>query len=297
MLEVDGMANSLSQRITGRFRRSVTLTEMGSVGWRYLSLPLAATRRIGPVAVATATVTALAFTLVAFALGSITRGPAFHVYADQRTWLGIPHVGDVLSNLAFTIGGALLLMRTRPTLKPRVVRLAPWMMIAIGVGSALYHYAPGDATLVADWIPIGLTLACILGAVAGDRLGPGAGAPAALTLGAAEIFASIGWYTDGGSAGADMRGHVAVQIVGVVATAVLILVRPGRIARTPILAALALFALARVAGSYDVATFDAIGVSGHAVKHLLAAAAATLAIAAISRPALPAAPARAGSAR
>lgn len=291
------LSQRITRRITQRFRRSATLTEIGTVGWRYLSMPFGVTRRIGPVAVASATVTALAVTLIAFALGSLTRGPDFHVYADQRTWLGIAHVGDVLSNLAFTVGGAWLLTRTRHTSKPRVVRLAPWLMIAIGLGSALYHHAPTDATLVADWIPIGLTLACILGAVAGDRLGPGAGAPAALTLGAAELLASIGWYTDGGTAGGNLRGHVAVQVVGVVATAILILARPGRIARSPVLAALALFALARVAGSYDLATLDAIGVSGHAIKHLLAAAAATLAIAAISRATLPAVPARAGSAR
>jgi hypothetical protein len=49
---------------------------------------------------------AVALAVGALALGAITRGPGFHVYADQRTWLGVPHAGDVLGNLPFVVGGA-----------------------------------------------------------------------------------------------------------------------------------------------------------------------------------------------
>ena len=45
-------------------------------------------------------VLALAAIAIVWVTGSITRPPAFHHYADQRTWLGIPHAGDVLSNVA-----------------------------------------------------------------------------------------------------------------------------------------------------------------------------------------------------
>jgi hypothetical protein len=31
--------------------------------------------------------------------------PSYHHFADQRIWLGIPHFGDVASNIAFLIAG------------------------------------------------------------------------------------------------------------------------------------------------------------------------------------------------
>src|SRR3569833_3916671 len=42
---------------------------------------------------------------VFFRLGPIPQLPHYHEFADQRSWAGIPHAADVLSNLAYLVAG------------------------------------------------------------------------------------------------------------------------------------------------------------------------------------------------
>ena len=203
-------------------------------------------------------------------LGPIERGETFHHYADQRRWLGIPHAGDVLSNLAFVIV-ALRYFRQIPALAAAVA--------AIGVGSAIYHWAPSDTTLVVDWAPIGITLMLVLATVIGDRIGSRS-AQIALAAGPLGAVIAVGYWLITGGTGdgdgnrGDMAPYVAIQMLGVALPPLLALAAPGRIAARWLLAAVACFIAARVLGANDAALLDAIGISGHSLKHLAAATAA-----------------------
>lgn len=206
-------------------------------------------------------------------LGPIERGPGFHEYADQRRWLGIPHAGDVLSNLPFVIVGM------------RWLRHVPVLALAvawIGVGSAIYHWAPGDTTLSLDWAPIGVTLSLVLAAVIHDRIGSRAGR-AAQSFGPLAAVLAVGYWlgTGGTTDGGDMAPYVALQLLGVALPPLLALVAPGRIATRFLLAAVACFAAARILGKYDAPLLDAIGISGHSLKHVTAAAAAACVLRAV----------------
>lgn len=203
-------------------------------------------------------------------LGPIERGGGFHHYADQRTWLGIPHAGDVLSNLGFVVG-ALIYVRRVPALSLAVA----W----IGVGSAIYHWAPTDTTLALDWAPIGVTLMLVLAAVIHDRIGPRPGQVVQSFGPIAAVFAVVYWLMTGGTDDGDgnrgnMAPYVAVQLLGVALPPLLALVAPGRIATRYLLAAVGCFVAARALGAYDADLLDALGISGHSLKHLAAAAAA-----------------------
>ena len=208
----------------------------------------------------------LAAAVCAIVLGPIERGPSFHRYADQRTWLGIPHAGDVLSNLAFVVAAV------------RYLRAVPGLALAvawIGVGSGIYHWAPSDQTLALDWAPIAVTLMLVLGAVIHDRLGA---RPGAVVQGSGPIAAvlSVGYwlFTGGTTDGGNMAPYVALQLLGVALPPLLALLAPGRIATHWLLAAVACFVAARILGAYDADLLDAIAISGHSLKHLAAAAAA-----------------------
>lgn len=199
-------------------------------------------------------------------LGPIERGEGFHRYADQRRWLGIPHAGDVLSNLAFVVVAV------------RALREVPVLALAvawIGLGSATYHWSPSDTTLALDWAPIGVTLMLVLAAVIHDRIGARAGR-VVQGSGPLAAVAVVGyWLLTGGTAdGGDMAPYVALQLLGVVLPPLLALVCPGRISRRYLIAAVACFIAARVLGAYDAQLLDAIAISGHSLKHLAAAAAA-----------------------
>jgi hypothetical protein len=231
----------------------------------------------------------------------LTRGPAFHVYADQRTWLGIPHAGDVLSNLAFVVVALWALQRARSPF----ARLCCAGVALIGIGSATYHVAPSDTTLALDWTPIALGLAFITAAVIDDRFGARAGRTALVVGCLLAIGAVASWLATGGTGGTlhggladDVRSHLAddmpggtmlpyvcVQALGVALPPLIALARPGRIPARPLLVAVLLFAIARLCAAQDRVVLAMLGVSGHSLKHIAAALAAGCALYAITTPA------------
>lgn len=222
------------------------------------------TRRSVATWIAGLAIVAAAICVVVF--GPIERGPGFHDYADQRRWLGIPHAGDVLSNLAFVIIGVRYVRRT-PVLALAVI----W----IGLGSGIYHWAPGDTTLSLDWAPIGVTLMLVLATVIHDRIGSRAGHVVQAFGPLAAVLAVGYWLITGGTTdGGNMAPYVALQLVGVALPPLLALVAHGRIATRWLLAAVGCFVAARFLGAHDAALLDAIAISGHSLKHLAAAAAA-----------------------
>jgi hypothetical protein len=79
-----------------------------------------------------------------------------------------------------------------------------------------------------------------------------------------------------------MTPYIAVQALGVALPALVATLAPGTIRATWLLAALLAFVLARLLASHDTALLDAIGISGHSLKHVAAAGAAALALHAIS---------------
>jgi hypothetical protein len=233
---------------------------------------------------------AVAGVVVAIVAGPIVRGGEFHRYADDRGWLGIPNAGDVLSNLAFVVVAAWSALQLRlrgARIAPRLAWAACAGVAAIGVGSAVYHAAPGDATLVFDWGPIVVTLALITSAVIVDRIGARAGAFAAVVAPLAAAGAVAWWWASGGTAGGDMAPYVAIQAVGIALPPILAIATPGAIELRDLLCAVAGFALARLLASYDADALDAIGISGHSLKHVAAAIAAGFALRALTAPPAP----------
>lgn len=202
----------------------------------------------------------------------IVRGPDFHRYADTRTWLGIPNAGDVLSNLAFVLVAASGLRRTYVPMGFAVcIGIA-----AIGGGSALYHVAPSDTLLAFDWAPIVVTLAALTAAVVEDRGGPGR---ATFVVGVGLAIGSVAWWlASGGTQGGNMAPYVAVQGAGIVLPLAIATILPGQIRIGWLVAGTLGFALARTFAAYDRVLLDAIGISGHSLKHVAAAQAAACAL-------------------
>jgi len=224
-------------------------------------------------ALVVATVVAIAF--------PVTRTSAFHVYSDQRELFGIPHAGDVLSNLAFLAVG-LSAMRRAVTPSQQAAASA---VNLIAMGSAMYHFAPADITLALDWMGIGFTLGFVGAAVLGDRLGAAAEQRTLFLTPVLTLATIITWLVTGGTHGGTMTPYVAWQALGIAVPPLVALIAPGKIPRVPLLGAVALFALARLCAAHDARLLDAIGVSGHSLKHVAAAGAAALALYAITSPA------------
>ena len=218
--------------------------------------------------------------LAAAILPAVTQDPAYHDFAERRLLLGIPNALDVLSNLAFTLAGALgLRAALRPGAFPDPRARPAWIVLfgavlATSAGSVFYHLAPASPRLVWDRLPMAVGFAALVAALAGDRFGAAAGRrllPRAVLAG----LAAVGWWWLGDADGrGNLLPYLAVQLGSLAAIPLLLVGRPRAAGpRAPWLAALGLYVLAKVLEDHDRAVLAALGVSGHTLKHLVAAGA------------------------
>ena len=207
------------------------------------------------------------------ALEPIEQSAAYHDFADQRFLLGVPNLLDVASNIAFVIVGALGVAMCAG---PRRPRGASWMVFFIatvltGFGSAYYHSSPNDATLVWDRLPMALAFMALLVALVVEHVGEGLErfllAPA-LAVG---VMSVLWWQWSG-----DLRLYLWVQFAPLASIPFMLAMFPARHThRRFILYGIGLYALAKAAEMEDksIFTLTAQIVSGHTLKHLLAAGA------------------------
>lgn len=204
--------------------------------------------------------------------GPIVQRSEFHVYADMRTLLGIRSFGDVVSNLLFLLVGVAGLVWCQRHLVSGARR--SWRVFFGGValvffGSAYYHINPNDDTLVWDRLPMTLAFMGLLIALLSEHLGDAIERRLllpALVLG----LASVVWWRYSG----DLRIYIWVQGAPLLAIPFVLAMFPGRYThRLYLLWGLCFYALAKGVEAYDRQIFEWTGmlVSGHSLKHLLAA--------------------------
>lgn len=226
-----------------------------------------------------------------FALLAVTepvpQDPAYHEFADGRRLLGIPNFWNVLSNLPFLIVGLLGIERSlRPA--TRASGLAPeYCVFFAGValttfGSAYYHLWPSNATLVWDRLPMTVAFAGLVGLVAGvylSRRHAHAVTVAWLLLGSLSVAY---WAVTEARGAGDLRPYAFVQFAPLLALPLLLLDRRRqRVMNRYFWLLAAAYTAAKIAEHFDHEIFSDAPLSGHSLKHLLAALAAAVLIAAV----------------
>lgn len=205
-------------------------------------------------------------------VGVIHQSTGYHAFADNRSVFGIPNTADVLSNLPFLLVGALGLKHCLA--RPRTGAWRAWAAFFLGAalvcaGSMYYHLAPDDDRLVWDRLPMALAFMGLFVALLSEHGGERHERwllPVALSAG----FASVWWWRVSG----DLRFYIWVQAAPFLVIACLLLLYRGRYShRYLLVAGIAAYALGKVAEYYDRELFQAtaLGISGHSMKHLLAA--------------------------
>jgi hypothetical protein len=224
---------------------------------------------------------------IALALPPIPQDPAYHAFADTRGWLGVPNFGDVASNLAYLAAGlAGLGFLATPAGRARFALAAarlPWLVFFAGAvlvagGSAWYHLAPANETLVWDRLAMSVAFMALFAGVVADRIDARAGGllvlPVMLALGIASV---LWWHVTERAGAGDLRFYFLLNPVGPALLLVSILALwPGRVTSVRGLAVVLLcYAAAVACEQADAAAFAVTGgaVSGHTIKHLLSAGA------------------------
>lgn len=207
--------------------------------------------------------------------GPIRQDPAYHVFADTRTCLGLQNFGNAASNLLFLLfGGAGLAWCLR---HPESGAIRSWAVFFAGValvffGSWYYHRAPDDDTLVWDRLPMTVAFMGLFAALVSEHMG--ARLERALLVPAIVVgIASVYWWKWSG----DLRVYVWVQFAPLLAIPFVLAVFPARYThRRYLLYGLACYALAKVAEHYDYGFYALTSsiLSGHSLKHMVAAGAA-----------------------
>jgi len=219
----------------------------------------------------------LALSLLAAFGSPLAQAPHFHDFADQRHLFGIPCALDVLSNLPFALFGAwgLRVLGRVPQLDATRHRLATLFfagLLLTALCSAGYHWAPDDAGLAVDRLGMTVAFAGLLGLGVASHVSARAGqcfAWAVLLCGPLSVWV---W-----SASGNLLPWAVLQGGGLVLLLVLALLRP--LPGAPAVRwglVIAIYVAAKALEQYDAAVFGLTGqlVSGHSLKHGVAAFAA-----------------------
>jgi len=104
----------------------------------------------------------------------ISQSLDYHALADARSWLGVPNVLNVVSNVAFLYVGIVGLNLCVGPDKPALD--ATWAAFFVGVtfvcfGSAYYHWHPDNAGLVWDRLPMTVAFMALSVAVVAEHIG------------------------------------------------------------------------------------------------------------------------------
>ena len=206
----------------------------------------------------------------------------YSVFADGRAAFGIANFWNVVSNAPFLLVGAwglYLLARGRPEafVEPGEKRAYVVCFLAvalIALGSSYYHLAPlEDGRLMWDRLPMGIGFMAVLSAVIAERVSLTAGVRSLVPLVVAGAASVLYWRWSGLRGAENIVPYAVVQYGALLAIVVIGALLPSRYTRgADVLVAVAIYTLAKIAELLDGPIYALGGaVSGHTVKHLLAA--------------------------
>jgi len=215
-----------------------------------------------------------------FFIDPIPQDLSYHEFADTRPLLGIANFWNVVSNIPFLlVGGAglgYLRTKNRPGILPDLYTAYLVFFAGIcltGFGSAYYHYAPGNDTLIWDRLPMTLGFMGFTTIIIGEHIS----LPAArrmliplLFVGAASV---VYWAITETRGSGDLRPYAIVQFLPMfLIPAILLLYRSIFNSVIFFWFMIVLYALSKLFEFFDFPVYD-IGelISGHSLKHFVAA--------------------------
>lgn len=211
-----------------------------------------------------------------FFTGRISQDQSYHLFADtQRIW-GMPNFWNVVSNLPFLLVGGFGLWRY-----PRLAHrgsVTAYVLLCVGVslvgfGSAYYHYAPSNASLLWDRLPITVAFMALFSMLLGERGITREAGTWLWSLVGLGIAAVLYWAWTESLGKGDLRPYIIVQFLPIILMPLILFLFQERYLKTSfLLYAFAFYLVAKVLEHFDHQIEALTGVvSGHPLKHIVAA--------------------------
>ena len=208
---------------------------------------------------------------------AIPQDPAYHDFVDKRAIFGIENFWNVASNLPFLLAGIYGLLKlplVDSTLRP-IARIYSIGLVLICFGSGYYHLAPSNDTLLWDRAAMTVSFmaffAFIIARVTTAELGNKWLWPLVL-VGLLSVFY---WYRTESMGDGDLRAYAVVQFLPSLIIPILVLCYsrcfPGKTSQFIWLGLIA-YVAAKLSEWQDMGLYELTSlISGHSIKHVLAA--------------------------
>lgn len=206
---------------------------------------------------------------------AINQDQFYHVFADRRAWGVISNAADTLSSFAFVIAGTWGIWRLvsgRLLLPDSLMRLPMAVFLAgvvlTGIASGFYHLEPNDSRLAVDRLAMCVSFTGVLALLAADRVSERIGVWTLWGLLFLSLLTVLIWIFSG-----NLTPYAILQFGGIFMVAAFCWRPPIRGRGLNFLGLLIFYGLAKVSEilDYEIFEFTFGLISGHSVKHVLAA--------------------------
>ena len=236
-----------------------------------------------------------------FFIEPIAQDDAYHLFADKRLLLGIPNFWDVASNGAYLFVGIYGIVVLFTSSKKNLVTEIKWVyylffigVVMIGFGSAYYHLAPTNQTLLWDRLPMTIAFMAFFTIILAEFVSIRFAKivfPPLLLVG---IYSVLYWQYSELQGHGDLRLYGAVQFLPMLLVPLILLMyKPSFDGKAWIWGLLGMYFIAKLLELYDRQIYEAAYMlSGHTLKHLVSAVGSYLFLLALRRRhSIPASPA------
>jgi hypothetical protein len=217
--------------------------------------------------------------LVLFSFDRIPQDENYHFFADTEVLLEIQNFWNFLSNLPFVAVGVFALWRL-PRLQEREC-MAAYVVLSVGIalvgfGSAYYHYAPSNETLLWDRLPMTIAFMALFSMLLGERVIIAHKNKLLWFFVGCGITAACYWAWTESNGRGDLRPYAVVQFLPIMLMPLIVAMFTKKyLSNRLLLLAFFLYFVAKVLEQYDHQIHSVIGIiGGHPLKHVAAAMAA-----------------------
>ena len=239
----------------------------------------------------------LAAIIVVLIQQPIAQNIQYHLFADERTFFSIPNFYNVFSNALFLLVGILGLYGLTVSKQITVANEQKMALMIfftgvsfVSIGSGYYHLSPDNSSLLWDRLPMTIAFMALFSKIIGELISTKFYQYILGSLLIFGLFSVLYWHVTELNGKGDLRLYILVQFLPMLLIPIFLVQYRGvskNISGYWLL--LICYAIAKLCEYFDEEIFHMLGViSGHSLKHIMAAIGVLFLLLAYRKPNLPA---------